>query len=335
MATVLLSMNMGTSTTAIYKTGEGVVLLEPSLVAVSGTGKNKVIKAVGAGAKKMLGRSNGVTVVSPVFEGRIVDGEMAVVMLKHFISKVVPGKIFRPTIKALICTPIGLTATEKSMLEKVCYASGIGEVVLVPTIITTALGHSLDISSSRGRCVACMGGGSTNIAILSLNSILTGIDIGLGGGRIDVAIEKYIQETYHINIGAGVAENIKINIGSLYPNDTNSMEFTGIDQETKATKSQTITSAELYPIISEFYDMVAEAISSVLAQAPTDIIADINNEGIYLYGGAFTITGAENFMRNKLHCNINVDSYKFDADVLGGSMLLTDVKLLKEIQSNL
>ncbi|MEG1581686.1 MAG: rod shape-determining protein [Clostridia bacterium] len=335
MSTILLSINIGTSNTSIYKCGEGMVLVEPSMIAFSGTGKNKVIKAVGIKAKKMLGRSGGTSVVSPIFEGSVIDSEMATEMLKVFLSKVSNNKLFRPKIIAVLCVPMGLSKAEKATFEKVCYNAGISEVTLIPKVVATAIGYSMDISSAHGSLIAVMGGGTSEVAVLSLNSIISGMSLGIGGSKIDVAIEKYIEEKCEMEIGAGVSEKIKQEIGSLYANDNSETEFMGTSKKSGIAEPMVVHASELFPVISYYYDLLAETISSMISACPPDIVSDITNDGVFLFGGSLLMTGSENYFKKKIGVKVLLRDDIIHADVIGGAMLLENPKQLKELLTNL
>ena len=219
-----LIIRMGSSSTTIYREGEGIVLKEASLVAVSGDGKEQVVKAVGDRAKYMQGRTTGDThIVSPIYEGVINDTELATIMLEFFLNKIYGKSLFRPKICAILSVPIGISLSERKAFEKVCYNAKILDVELIPNVFCGALGMNLDIHTPRGVMVVNIGGTTTNVAVLGLNNILSGACICLGGKNIDVAIENEIKNKFKMKIGDAV-----IVFGQVSP-DTHSMTFFAVE----------------------------------------------------------------------------------------------------------
>ena len=327
-----IAIKLGSSNTSIFKQGEGIVLFEPSLVACSGSGKDRIVKAVGSKAKRIEGRTGEQTfITSPIFEGRIADTDLAVVMLKSFLEKIFPRSLRKPRIKAVVCVPLGLNVTERKAFEKVCFLAGIQDVVLVPSIICGALGYNYPISNPNGVLLVNIGGGSTDVAAVSLNSIVSGVNVGIGGEAMDKAVEKHILALHKIYIGKGVAEKIKTEIGSLYASDTSNTEVNGVDQDTKVSKSVVVESSEIYPVLEHYYHKICEAIQSVLNSCPTNIVEDITNEGIFLFGGASLITGAEQYFRKRLNLKVIVEDQTTAIDVIGAGKLLSDARLLNEL----
>lgn len=322
MSKQLIALKLGSTVTTIFKQGEGLVLKEPSMIAIAGTIKSREIKAIGKEAKKMQGRTGGsATVVAPINQGVITDTELATAMLKGFLKKVMPRKLFKPNIKALLCVPLGISVAEKKAFEKVCYNAGIADVTLVPSIICSALGDNINISTSTGKLVVNIGGGCTNIAALSMNGILTGVCISVGGANINMAIEKYILENHGLFISDGTADRVKHEICSLLENDTASTEVQGVSAETKENQSIVLNSKDVYHITCYYYEKIAEAINSVISACPPDIIADINREGIYVFGSHSQLNGLTKFFKNKLGIPV-ILSENNKTDIVGAAKLL-------------
>ena len=329
--TYQIAIKLGSSNTSIFKQGEGIVLFEPSLIAYTGSGKERVIKAIGTKAKKMLGRTDDQTfVVSPIFEGKIADNDLAVVMLKSYLAKVMGGGLLRPKIKAVVCVPLGLTTNERKAFEKVCYMAGIQDVVLVPAVMCGALGYNLPISAPNGCCLVNIGGGSTDIAVASINTIIAGVNIGVGGDTISSAIERHFYNNFKLQVGKGVGEAVKIEIGSLYKNDISNTEICGMDLDSKLAKNVVVESNAVYDAIAPYYEKIIEAIKSVLNSCPPNVVDDIDKQGIYLFGGGSLITGCEQFFKKRLETNIIIEDHTTAIDVIGAGKLLSDAKMLKE-----
>lgn len=332
MMTNVVAIKLGSSNTSIFKQGEGIVLFEPTLVCYTGSGKEREIKAFGSHAKRMMGRTDEFTFVSsPIVEGRIVDTDLAVSMLKHFLSKVITRSLLKPKIKAVVCVPMGLSAKERKAYEKVCFYSGIQDVILVPSIMAGAIGYNLPVNSPNGICVVNIGGGTTDIAVISANSIITGININVGGLVLDKAIEEKITHEYKLIIGKGVAEDIKEEIGSLFPNDCSNNEVNGVDPETRLAKSIVVEAKIVYDAIEPFFEKICIAIKSVVNACPPNIVEDVVNNGIYFMGGTSLITGAEQYFRKKLNLPVIIEDETTAIDVAGAGKLLSDSKLLKSI----
>lgn len=333
--TELIALKLGSTTTTIFKQGEGLVLKEPSYIAVAGSLKSREIKAVGKEAKRMQGRtSGGVSVIAPINNGVVTDTELASSMLKTFLKRIFPRKFFKPHIKAVLCTPLGLSVSEKKNLEKVCYNAGIASVTMIPAIICYALGDDIPVDTSTGKLLVTIGGGTTNIAVVANNSIVSGVNISIGGTMINTAIEKMLIEKYGVSVGDGTAEKIKSETLSLLENDNSSIEVQGVNTSTRESQTIVVSSKDTYPIAVQYYEKIVEAVASVATTCPPDILADINREGIYVYGSHSQISGLAKFFKAKLGIKINV-SETFKTDIHGASKLLDNPAQLNEILKQL
>ena len=329
--TQLIALKLGSTMTTIFKQGEGLVLKEPSMIAVYGSSRSREIKAVGKDAKRMQGRTSGLTkVVLPINNGTITDVELASSMLKIFLKRIFPRKFLKPHIKAILCTPLGLSVGEKKAFEKVCYNAGIADVTLIPAIICSAIGDDIPIDTSTGKLLVNIGGGTTNIAVIANSTIVSGVNISIGGSLINTAIEKLLVEKFAVNVSDGTAEKIKSEIYSLLENSTASIEVQGVNTLTKETQSITVTSQDIYPIISHYYGRIADAIQSVLSSLPPDIVADINREGIFVFGSHSNVPGLSKFLRKRLAIYANI-SETFKTDIHGAAILLDNPTTLREI----
>ena len=322
MSKQLIALKLGSTTTTIFKQGEGLVLREPSLIAVSGYLKSREVKAVGKNAQKMLGRTSGsVSVVSPINAGVVTDTELASAMLKGFLKKIFPRTFLKPNIKAVLCVPLGISVEEKKAFEKTCYNAGIADVTLIPAIICSAIGDNIPVNTSTGKLIINIGGGCTNIAAMAMNQIITGVNISVGGTNINTAIEQYVLERYKIHIGPAVSGKVTKEIGSLLENNTANFEVQGINLETKESESVVIYSKDIYPIVVHYYSLVSDAISSVINSCPPDITTDIMREGIYVFGALSQISGLAKFLRDKLKVNVFI-SENGKTDIFGAAKLL-------------
>ncbi len=334
MSTFYIGLKLGSTTTCIYKSGNGVVLREPSLIAMPTNIKIKDVKAIGNDAKKLLGRtSENITIYSPISNGVIQYEELAVLMLKGFLKKIFPNRTFGQNIKAIVCVPLGLSAAEKKQFEIVCFKAGIADVYIIPDVISYALGNGIDIKTENSAFVVNIGGDTTNIASISNFSIVDGYNFAIGGSIINVAIAKYIEESYSVKVSPDQAEKLKIEICSLFENYTASSTIIGVNNKTNLKQELTISATELYPIINHYYSKIADAISAIIQSSAPEIVSDIARNGIYFYGGGTAIIGLEKFMFEKLNFKINISDIP-KADILGTAELIKYPQLLKRIIKN-
>lgn len=332
MANMQLAIKMGSSSTLIFKQGEGIVLAEPSMVAVQTNGKNRTLRAVGTRAKRILGRTDKVTeVISPIFRGTIMDAELAEAMLKVFLSKIIPKSIRKPAIRAIVCVPIGISSSEAKAFEKVCLNSGIGEVILVPSALCGAVGMSLPVLSASSSFVVNMGGGTTDLAVISSGNIISGVSLGFGGIDLDTAIENFVATELKLLLGEDSSEKIKTEVASLYKNDTSNTEIFGVDTVTSQSRTDVISSADILNIVEEHYHKIALAMRDIMNTCSPEIVADIANEGAFVCGGASGVAGIEQFISDKLNIPVKVDEQADFIEVVGAGKLLSDARTLKEL----
>lgn len=334
MSTFYIGLKLGSTTTCIYKSGNGIVLKEPSLIAMPTNLKLKEIKALGHDAKKLIGRtSESVTVYSPIANGVIQYEDLAVLMLKGFLKKIFPNKGFGQNIKAIVCTPLGITPEEKKQFEIVCFKSGIAEVFLVPDILCYAIGGGVNIQDETAKLVVNIGGDNTNIAIISNSQIIKGLNISIGGSLINAAIEKFIEEKYNLSISIEQAEQIKLEVCSLLENYNATIEITGLNKESQVYEQIIISSSELYPLVKLYYSKIARTINSLIQSSEPEIISDILSSGLFFYGNGSNIIGLEHFMTSETTFKINVSNIE-KSNILGAGELINQPQLLKKIIRN-
>ena len=334
MSTSYLGIKLGSTTTYIYKPGNGIVLREASLVAMSSNLKYKDVKAIGNDAKRMIGKtSDGTRIYSPIVNGVVEYEEYATNMLKGFLKKIYPTKKLGHNIKAVLCTPLGITPAEKKSLEIVCFKAGIADVFLVPDIICYALGNGIDIKSETSQLIVNIGGDTTNIAIISNYTIIKGYNFAIGGELINIAIAKYIEETYNLLVSLEQVDRLKLEICSLFENYSATMEIMGINKISQTKEKILITATELYPIVNYYYSKIADAINSIIQESDPNIIEDISNNGIYFYGGATQIVGLERFMSKYTDFKIHFSNIS-KSNIVGTGELIKYPQLLKRIIKN-
>ena len=298
MSTHYIGLKLGSVNTSIFKPGNGLVLKEASLIAMPTNPKNKDVYAVGENARKIKDRlPQNIVVYSPISNGVIQYEDLAQLMLKNFVKKIFPTKSFGQNIKAILCTPVGISSEEKKIFERVCYKSGIADVYLVPEVFCHAIGSALDIQNERAYMIVDIGGNTTDIAIISNYTLIHAYSISIGGALINSAIIKYINETHKIIISQEQAEQIKLDICSLIENYQANIEVDGYNYLTNLKETISISSSELYPIIKHYYGKIATMINSVIKECDPQIISDINDNGIYFFGEASSIIGLDKFFQ--------------------------------------
>ncbi len=285
-----LSIDLGTANTLIYVRGQGIVLNEPSVVAVRqerGPGGPKSISAVGAEAKAMIGRTPGsIVAIRPLKDGVIADFTVTEKMLQHFIRKVHENTFFRPSPRVLICVPCGSTQVERRAIKESAAGAGAREVYLIEEPMAAAIGAGMPVGEAQGSMVLDIGGGTTEIAILSLNGIVYSASIRVGGDRFDEAIINYVRRNYGTLIGESTAERIKHEIGSAFPGkEVLELEVRGRNLSEGIPRSFTLNSNEILEALQEPLSGIVSAVKAALEQTPPDLGADIAERGMVLTGG--------------------------------------------------
>jgi len=335
MSTHYIGLKLGSIHTTIYKSGNGIVLKEASLIAMPTNPKNKDVYAVGDEAKMIKDRlPQNVIVYSPIVNSTIQYEELAIPMLKYFMKKVFPNRTIGQNIKALLCTPVGITPEERKSFEITCFKAGISDVVLIPDVLCYAVGNGIDIQSEKAYMIVNMGGNVSSIAIIANCSVLQGYNISIGGAMIASAIKKYILENYGIAITAEQAYQIKYEICSLFENYQATINIDGYNPTKNQTESITISSKELFPIIHYYYSKIAEVINSVIKSCSTQIINDIAENGIYYYGSLSDITGLDKFMQEKTSFESKT-TINDQVHIIGLGELIKYPQLLHKIMKNL
>ena len=328
-----LAVDLGTANTLIYVKGKGIVLSEPSVVAVrkDQKGYNKVL-AVGKDAKLMLGRTPGnIIAIRPMKDGVIADFEVTEAMLLHFIRKVHNRRtLLRPRI--IIAVPSGITQVEKRAVRESAESAGAREVYLIEEPMAAAIGAGLPITEPTSNMVVDIGGGTTEVAVISLAGIVYSKSVRVGGDKIDEAILQYVKRKYNLLIGERTAEVIKTTIGTAYPQDEpESIEVKGRDLVSGIPKTLTIDSEEVRLAISEQIDTIVETVKIALEQTPPELAADIVDRGIFLTGGGALLKNLNILLREETGLPINIADDPLSAVVLGSGMALEKLELLKEV----
>ena len=285
-----LSIDLGTANTLIYVRGQGIILDEPSVVAIRqdrGPGGPKSIAAVGAEAKAMIGRTPGnITAIRPLKDGVIADFTVTEKMLQYFIHKVHESRFLRPSPRVLICVPCGSTQVERRAIKESAAGAGAREVYLIEEPMAAAIGAGMPVGEASGSMVLDIGGGTTEVAILSLNGIVYSASVRIGGDRFDEAIVNYVRRNYGTLIGESTAEKIKHQVGSAYPGkEVREIEVKGRNLSEGVPRSFTLNSNEILEALQEPLAGIVGAVKTALEQTPPDLGADIAERGMVLTGG--------------------------------------------------
>lgn len=284
-----LSIDLGTANTLIYVKNQGIVLNEPSVVAIrqNRTGFQKSVAAVGYAAKQMLGRTPGnIVAIRPMKDGVIADFFVTEKMLQHFIKKVHSNSFMRPSPRVLVCVPVGATQVERRAIRESAQGAGAREVFLIEEPMASAIGAGLPVSEPTGSMVIDIGGGTTEVAVISLNGVVYSSSVRIGGDRFDEYIINYVKKTYGALIGEVTAERIKHSIGSAYASkETKEIEVRGRNLAEGIPRGFTLNSSEILEALQEPLSGIISAVMVALEQCPPELASDISESGMVLTGG--------------------------------------------------
>ncbi len=328
-----IGIDLGTATVLVYIKGKGIVLSEPSVVAID-KNTNKLL-AVGEEARRMLGRTPGnIVAIRPLREGVISDYDITERMLKYFINKVCGNKmfkVFKPRI--MVCVPSGVTEVEKRAVIDAANQAGARKTYLIEEPIAAAIGAGIDIAKACGSMVVDIGGGTTDIAVISLGGTVVSTSIKVAGDKFDEAIVRYLRKKHNIMIGERTAEELKINIGTAYPRIQEvTMDIRGRNLISGLPKTITVSSGEMLEALEETISSIVEAVYSVLERTPPELAADISDRGIVMTGGGSLIFGLDKLIQEKTGINVLIADEAVSCVALGTGKALDNIEALEQSQ---
>ncbi len=325
-----LAIDLGTANTLVYVRGKGIVLNEPSVVAIKKGSTNAL--AVGEEAKQMLGRTPGnIVAIRPMKDGVIANFEIAEAMLRYFIRKIHNRKsMIRPRI--IVCVPSGITQVEKRAVKDTAQQAGAREVYLVEEPMAAAVGANLPIQEPTGNMIVDIGGGTTEVAVISLAGIVYSISVRVGGDEMDEAITQHIKRKYNLLIGERTAETIKIKIGSAFPpNEPKNMDIKGRDLVAGIPKTITINDEEIRECMGDSISTIIETVKTALEETPPELAADIVDQGIILAGGGSLLSGLDSLLREETKLPVLYAEAPLASVAMGAGKMLDELDLLRHV----
>jgi len=322
-----LSIDLGTANTLIYVRGQGIVLDEPSVVAIRqdrGPGGPRSVAAVGAEAKRMLGRTPGnIVTVRPLKDGVIADFSMTEEMLKQFIKRAHKSRMFRPSPRVLVCVPCGSTQVERRAIKESAESAGARDVFLVEEPMAAAIGAGIPVGEARGSMVLDIGGGTSEVAVISLNGIVYAQSVRIGGDRFDEAIINYVRRNHGTLIGEATAERIKMEVGCAYPqSEVREIEVSGRNLAEGVPRMFTINSNEILEALHEPLAGIVSAVKSALEQTPPELCSDVAERGIVLTGGGALLRDLDRLISEETGLHVFVADDPLTCVARGGGRAL-------------
>ena len=334
-----LAIDLGTANTLIYVRGKGIVLDEPSVVAIrqeGGPNGKKVIQEVGLAAKQMLGRTPGnITAIRPMKDGVIADFTVTEQMLKHFIRKVHHTRIFKPSPRIIICVPCGSTQVERRAIRESAIGAGASSVYLIEEPMAAAIGADLPVGDPTGSMVVDVGGGTTEVGVISLGGLVYKGSVRVGGDKMDEAIINYIRRNYGMLIGETTAEQIKKEIGSAFPgSEVREKEVKGRNLAEGIPRSFTISSNEILEALTEPLNSIVSAVKTALEQTPPELAADIAEKGMVITGGGALLRDIDRLLMEETGLPVIVAEDPLTCVVRGSGKALEKIERLASIFTN-
>lgn len=325
-----IGIDLGTANTLVHMKGKGIVLREPSVVAINNNTGD--VLSVGLDAKNMIGRTPGnITAIRPMKDGVIADFQVTQGMLKYFIRKVMGNnKLLRP--RVVVCVPSGVTEVEKRAVIDATLQAGAKEAYLIEEPMAAAIGAKLPVEEPSGSMVVDIGGGTSEVAVISLGGIVVSRSLRIAGNELDDAIVHYVKKEYNLMIGERTAEDLKIRIGSASPLDPEiNINISGRDLVTGLPKDIPISSKEIREALAEPVNAIVDSIKYTLEKTPPELAADIMERGIMLTGGGALLKGLDKLILKETGIPVNVAEFPLDCVVLGTGRVLDEIEVLKNV----
>lgn len=319
-----MGIDLGTANTLIYIKGKGIQLREPSVVAINSD--TKKVLAVGIEAKQMIGRTPGnIVAIRPLKDGVIADFDVTQTMLKKFIEKISPKSAFTSP-RIVVCFPSGVTEVEKRAIDEATKQAGAREVLLMEEPMAAAIGAGLPVNEPTGSMIVDIGGGTTEVAVISLGGIVTSKSLRMAGDELDQAIINYIKREYNLMIGERTAESVKMELGSAFPEEEeNSMQIKGRDLISGLPKIIDINQSEVREALKEPVASIIDAIKTTLEKTPPELASDIMDKGIMLAGGGALLKGLDKLINHETHMPVHIAEFPLDCVALGAGKALDNV----------
>jgi len=319
-----MGIDLGTANTLIYVKGKGILLREPSVVAINSDVKK--VLAVGEEAKQMIGRTPGnIVAIRPLKDGVIADFDVTQTMLRKFIEKVSPKSAFTSP-RIVVCFPSGVTEVEKRAIDEATKQAGARDVLLMEEPMAAAIGAGLPVNEPTGSMIVDIGGGTTEVAVISLGGIVTSKSLRIAGDELDHAIISYIKKEYSLAIGERTSENVKIELGSAFDTgEDSSMDIRGRDLISGLPKVITITSSEVRDALKEPVAAIIDAIKTTLEKTPPELASDIMDKGIMLAGGGAMLRGLDQLINKETHMPVHIAESPLDCVALGAGKALDTI----------
>jgi len=330
MFTKDIGIDLGTANTLVHMKSKGIVIREPSVVAINNnTGE---VLAVGLEAKNMIGRTPGnITAIRPMKDGVIADFQITQGMLKYFIRKVMGKSMFAKP-RVVVCVPSGVTEVEKRAVIDATLQAGAKEAYLIEEPMAAAIGANLPVDEPTGSMVVDIGGGTCEVAVISLGGIVVSRSLRIGGDELDDAIVLYIKKEYNLMIGERTAEDIKIKVGSAYMlEEETKHNISGRDLVTGLPKDLEISSVEIRKALAEPISSIVDSIKYTLEKTPPELAADIMEKGIMLTGGGALLKGLDQLIHNETGIPVNIAEYPLDCVALGTGKVLEGIEVLRNV----
>ena len=328
-----LVVELGTTFTSIYKSEVGIVLKEPTLVAIENDGNKQVLRGVGHSAKQFFTNlENNVNVVEPVVEGVIVNKTLASIMLQEFLKSI--NVVNYAKEKVGVVVPIGLNEVEKNRILNLFYSLNFNTVSLLPSVVCALAGMDIDLNKQSSHMVVVIGGGVTDIAIINGANIVRACSITASGKTLGVAISQHLRENHYTIVSDATIDELKHNFVTLLKNDKAKLTLTGLDVDTKGKKEIVVTSQEFLTITKGMYTHISNTIETFINMSSGDVVADISRYGIYVCGGMSNVAGLERFFRESLNYPVYIDTDRINTVINGAGIVIEDSVLVSKVALN-